>query len=130
MEVYATKQEENCRAERGVGGGVQQNNLESCRAIVYIGRVLIPQYIIFTLFLIPSSSVNLYSRLFFYGKGPDWGLWGPWGPTPHTTSSWGPRGPWGPTPFTRGPELFSLEGGPVRDVRGVLDPQKATGFWH
>ena len=64
MEVYATKQEENCRAERGVGGGVQQNNLESCRAIVYIGRVLIPQYIIFTLFLIPSSSVNVYSRYY------------------------------------------------------------------
>ena len=69
MEVYATKQEENCRAERGVGGGVQQNNLESCRAIVYIGRVLIPQYIIFTLFLIPSSSVNLYSRyLYLLGR--------------------------------------------------------------
>ena len=35
MEIYATKQEEFCRAERGVGLGGQQNNLESCRAIVY-----------------------------------------------------------------------------------------------
>ena len=70
------------------------------------------------------------STFFFYGKGPDWGLWGPWGPTPHTTFSWGPRGPWGPTPYTRGPELFFLEGGPVRDVRVVLKPLKATRFWH
>ena len=63
MEVYATKQEENCRAERGVGGGVQLKS-RKLPCIVYIGRVLIPQYIIFTLFLIPSSSVNLYSRYY------------------------------------------------------------------
>ena len=68
--------------------------------------------------------------IFFYGKGPDWGLWGPWGPTPLTGFNWGPRGPWGPTPCTRGPELFSMEGAPVWGIRGVLDPQQAAESWH